>query len=137
MTDVTIIGAIATLATALGIPAFIRARAEAAKKRAEGEAAAALKREEARLKAAEAALAEAQARKAHEETTGRFIADGYRDARADLSRCEEMTEELRGQLSALAERCDERDRACADRVTSLSVRVAELERQSVRPGGGR
>ncbi len=129
---------IATL-TALGVPTLIAAIAWAVKRLAE----AAKIRAEAAKSSADAAKTKAEADKSEADASGRFAtvaAESYRDARQDLSECEQVREELRAELDgerreriALGVRCDQREKSAEKEIGALKARLSELERRSMRP----
>ena len=124
---------------ALGVPSLIAALAYAFRKGADGWA----KRGEAEKTKADAAKIAAEAGKEREEVTGRFAKmaeDGYRDAREDLSECEQVREALRIEIDGerraritLAAECSQREKSAERNIAALRGRVEELERRSVRP----
>lgn len=126
-------------ALALAVPVVSRGLATAAERRAN----AALATANAKKLEAEAKKLEAEAARSREETTGRFAKvaeDGYRDAREDLSECEQVREALRIEIDVerraritLAAECSQREKSAERNIAALRERVEELERRSVRP----
>lgn len=141
MDATAIITAIIGLCTALGLPAILRALADARSKSAAAE----LTRAEARKTEAEAKKLEAEAARTAAEQTGRLLvgaeADGatvrqaLSDMRARLDRCEKRHEDCEERVEAVQRKCDD-EHAIKD--TQLKALWRELGdvRASMNGGAG-